>query len=83
MPEYAWGCIALTVGMLMIYGVVRHSYRSLITGSLVGYFHWLMISIMYFGGDWQNTGGITAMIISIYCAFIFLNITKNKENLDL
>lgn len=83
MPEFVWGMIALAVGILMIYGVVKHSYRSLITGALVGYFHWLAIAIMYFGGDWQNTGGITASIISIYCGFIWLNITKNKDNLNL
>lgn len=82
-PEWAWGLVALCIGILMIYGVLRHSYRSLTTGALVGYFHWFIIAIMYFGGDWQNTGGITALIISLYCAFIWLNITKNRGNLDL
>lgn len=82
-PEWVWGLVAFVVGILMIHGVIRHSYRSLVTGALVGYFHWLMIAVMYFGGDWRNTGGITASIIAIYCAFIWLNITKNKEHLDL
>lgn len=82
-PEWGWGLLALCVGILMVYGVIRHSYRSLITGALVGYFHWLLIAIMYFGGDWQNTGGITALVIAIYCGFIWLNITKNKEHLNL
>ena len=83
MPEVYWGLLAIAVGLLMIYGVIRHSYQSLVTGALVGYFHWLAIAIMYFGGDWQNTGGITSFIVSVYCGFIWLNITKNKENLDL
>ena len=83
MAEVYWGLLALAVGILMIYGVLKHSYRSLITGALVGYFHWLMIAIMYFGADWQNTGGITSFIVSMYCGFIWLNITKNKEHLDL
>lgn len=83
MPEVIWGIIALCVGMLMVYGVIQHSYRSLTTGAFVGYFHWLIIAIMYFGGDWQNTGGITSLVVSIYCAFIWLNITKNREHLNL
>ena len=81
MPEWAWGGIAISVGILMIYGVLRHSYRSLTLGALVGYFHWLVISIMYFWGDWKNTGGITAMMISVYCGLIWLNITRNRVKL--
>jgi hypothetical protein len=83
MPEWSWGAIAIAVGLLMIHGVIRHSYGALITGALVGYFHWLAIAIMYLGADWQNTGGVTSFIISIYCGFIWLNITKNKEHLNL
>jgi hypothetical protein len=83
MPEWAWGLIAIVVGLMMVYGVLRHSYRSLTLGALVGYFHWLAIAIMYFGGDWQNTGGITSLIIAIYSGFIWLNITRNKGNLKL
>lgn len=82
-PEAFWGGLAMAVGALMVHGVMKHSYKSLITGALVGYFHWLVISIMYFGGDWENTGGITSLIVSIYCGFIWLNITKNKESLSL
>lgn len=83
MPEWAWGSLAVIVGLMMVYGVLKHSYRSLVTGALVGYFHWLAIAIMYFGADWQNTGGVTSLIVAIYCGFIWLNITKNKEHLDL
>jgi hypothetical protein len=83
MPEWIWGVVAILVGLLMVYGVLRHSYKSLVTGALVGYFHWLVIALMYFGGDWQNTGGVTSFIVAIYCGFIWLNITKNKEHLDL
>jgi hypothetical protein len=83
MPEWAWGTLALAVGLAMVYGVIRHSYRSLITGALVGYFHWLLISIMYFAGDWRNTGGITALVISVYCGFVFSNIKRNRHSLGL
>jgi hypothetical protein len=82
-PEAFWGLVAMAVGVLMTYGVLRHSYKSLVFGALVGYFHWLIIAIMYLGADWQNTGGITSLVISFYCGFIWLNITKNKENLSL
>lgn len=40
-----------------------------------------MISIFYFMGDPLNTGGITALIFSIYAAFVYLNIKVNfKDN---
>ena len=81
MPEYVWGLIALGVGILMIYGVLRNSYRSLTLGAFVGYFHWFIIAIFYFGGDWRNTGGITSLMISIYSGFIWLNITRNKNRM--
>jgi hypothetical protein len=82
-PEWFWGSLALAVGVFMIYGVIRHKYLPLASGALVGYFHWLIISVLYFLGDWRNTGGITAGVISVYCGFIWLNIRKNREELGL
>lgn len=81
MPELFWGGIALLVGAMMVYGVIRQSYRSLLFGSFAGFSYWMIISIMYFLGDWQNAGGITALMVAVYCGFIWINIRLNRDRL--
>lgn len=78
-PEWAWGAIALVCGLVMLYGVFRPSYRSLTRASFIGFMFWLTISIGYFLGDWRNTGGITAAMLAISCAYIYLNVRINRE----
>lgn len=84
-PEVFWGTIAMLCGAVTTYGAIRRSYRSLITGATVIGWHWFMISIMYFIGDAANTGGITALLMAVYGAFLFLNIRvnfKETHNMD-
>lgn len=78
-PEVFWGCLAMAVGAVTIYGAYNRSYRALICGATAAGWHWLMIAIFYFIGDWQNTGGITALIFAVYAAFIYLNIRVNHR----
>lgn len=84
-PEVFWGGIAMVCGVFIIHGAVKRSYKSLIRGSTIAFFHWLAISIMFFLGDWMNTGGITAGIFAIYGAFLWVNIRvnfKESHNMD-
>lgn len=81
-PEFVWGAIAIITGLAMIHGVLRHSYRALLWGAKAGFYHWICISTLFFIGDWQNTGGPTALMIGIYCAFIWLNIRINRDTLS-
>jgi hypothetical protein len=78
--EWGWGCIAIFCGSITCWGAYRRSYHPLLIGSAVAGWHWLMISIFYIKGDWQNTGGITALTFAIYAAFIYLNIKVNHNN---
>lgn len=78
-PEWVWGGAALIVGMIMMYGIIKMSYRSLLRGAQVGFYFWIFASINFFLGDWQNTGGITLFMIAFYCAYITLNLAINKE----
>lgn len=73
-PEPYWGSMAMAVGSIMTYGVIRGSQKSLTIGAFVGFIHWLIISMGYFAGDWKNPGGITACAMALYCAAIYLNI---------
>jgi hypothetical protein len=83
LPEFFWGGVAISAGMAMVYGVLKSSYKSLTTGAMVGFFHWFVICVFFFAGDWQNVGGVTYMMISVYCAFIWLNLRVNKKNFAL
>lgn len=78
-PEWAWGLFAVFSGAELLYGVIKNHNRDLRRGALVGFFHWIIVTGMYFAGDWHNTGGITALTISLYCFVIYLNYRKNKN----
>jgi hypothetical protein len=81
MPEEGWGLVAIVVGAIMCYGVVRNSFRSLSAGSLVGTVYWGTVAMGYYIGDWRDTAGLTKTMICLYCAFIFLNIRMNRDRL--
>jgi hypothetical protein len=80
-PEWLWGSIALVAGTIMIYGVIRDSFKSLSIGSLVGTLFWGVIATGYYIGDWEDTAGLTKTMIALYCAFIWLNIRMNRDRL--
>ena len=82
MPEWLWGVIAMAVGITMLWGVARNSWKSLITGALTGFYFWLFAAINFFIGDWQNTGGITLLMVAVYCGYIALNLRINKEKIS-
>lgn len=81
MPEWGWGAIAVAVGGVMVFGVMRDSFRSLSAGSLIGACYWGVIATGYYIGDWRDTAGLTKTMICLYCAFIFLNIKMNRDRL--
>lgn len=81
LPEFCWGIFACIVGLTMCYGIVRNSYKSVARGAWAGFIHWFIIAGGYFIGDWQNTGGITAAMICVYCGFVYLNLRVNRDNL--
>ena len=78
-PEPVWGGVAILAGLAIINGVVRGSFHSLTTGALVGFAHWLIISVFLFAGDWHNTGGLTYLMIAVYSAFVWLNLRVNRN----
>lgn len=81
-PEWVWGTVAIVAGIVMILGVFANSYRSLALGSWIGGMHWLVISVLYFIGDWQNTAGITVMAFAVYSAYIHLNLKINRKHFE-
>jgi hypothetical protein len=80
-PEWFWGCFAIAVGFSMTIGIIRHTYKTLTHAAFGGFLHWAIISLGYFAGDWQNTGGLTAFMVAFYCGFVYLNLQVNKDNI--
>lgn len=78
-PEWVWGAVAVYSGLELLRGVIRSKNKDLRRGAFIGYIHWLVITFMYFWGDWHNTGGITSMTVSLYCFVIYLNYRRNKD----
>lgn len=78
--EYFWGSVAVTSGALISRGAIKPSYMNLTVGSFVGFFYWLVVAILYFAGDWMNTGGITSLTFAIYSGLVWLNIKVNKDH---
>lgn len=76
--EYVWGGIAIGAGCIISFGAIRSSYVSIQTGAIAAFLHWFTISILYFAGDWMNTGGITALMLAVYSAIVWLNMKVNR-----
>ena len=82
--EPFWGCVAIICGTLTTYGAVKRKYKPLVRGATIIGFHWLIICILYFMGDPTNTGGITALLMAVYGAFLWLNLRVNfKDSHDM
>lgn len=77
--EYFWGGVAIGAGLVIVRGAVKPSYSNLHMGAFVAALHWFIIGLMYFVGDWMNTGGITAMTFAVYAGLIWVNIKVNKR----
>ena len=76
--ETFWGGVALICDLFVCYGAICKERPAILLGSAIIGWVWAVISVMYFLGDWRNTGGITSGTLSIYGWFIFLNVLVNK-----
>lgn len=76
-PEWAFGIMAVLAGGMVLRGAWRTSYQALSTGAIVGAMHWITISVLYFSGDWRNTGGVTSLFIGLMMTYLYLNVAIN------
>lgn len=79
-PEWFWGCLAIVVGSICTYGAIKRRYGPLVRGAVLSGWHWMMIAVFYFMGDFFNTGGITALVFAVYAGFIYVNLRVNFKN---
>lgn len=78
-PEVFWGLQAVVAGLFITYGALKPRYNNVTRGAFIAFFHWFVIGLLYFAGDWQNTGGITSMAFAAYALIVWVNIRINKE----
>lgn len=78
-PENAFGFLAIVSGVCMALAVLYDEYPFTGYGALIGCVFWGLVGVGYFIGDYENTGGITALGISVYSAFMYLNIRINQK----
>lgn len=79
LPETVWGLIAIGAGFLTLAGLIKHLPRTFIFGAGAAGLHWFVIGLFYFLGDPTNTGGITAVFLSILATYIYLNVKINRS----
>lgn len=77
--EMVWGCIAIAFGLLSLRGATKPSLPNLRFSSFIGFFHWLIIAIFYFIGDWTSTGGISSLAFAAFAALVWLNTKLNPQ----
>jgi hypothetical protein len=80
--EYFWGAIAMASGAVIIRGALKPSYKNIQLGSFIAFFHWFVISILYFIGDWTSTGGLSSLTFAFYSALVWVNIKINRKHYD-
>jgi len=81
-PELLWGIAAMCIGTLMLRGVWKQSYRPLHTGAAAGFYYWFVIAVFYILGSWESVGWINAFMVSLYCAFVAINLRVNRKFID-
>ena len=80
--EVVWGLIAILAGIIISHGALKPRYRNIQFGAFIAFFHWFAIGVLYFLGDWQNTGGITAITFALYSAVVWVNIKVNRGHYE-
>ena len=68
-PEVFWGALATTVGLVMIYGVLKFSPRWLKISAGVGVWFWSMFFTLSVFGDYQSTICVFAGYFVIFNIF--------------
>lgn len=77
--EEVWGTVSVLTGLLIVRGALTTTFTNLQIGAFAGFFHWFLIAMFYFVGDFMNTGGITSLTFAVYAGVVWLNVRVNKK----
>lgn len=77
--EYIWGSIAMVSGLIICRGAIKPRFGNIQFGAFIGFFHWTLISILYFIADWHSTAGLSAAAFAVYSGLVWVNTKVNHK----
>ena len=78
-PEWLQAIAILTVGALILYGVIKSKLSVLRAGAGLGFYVWLLISIAFASLHFLGIGWIMFATLATYYGYIYLNIKINND----
>src|SRR6478735_7519227 len=78
-PEWVWGAVPAIIGALMVFGVARNHFTVLLGAVRMGFYFWTFTAACFFVGDWQNTAGVIYTMVALYCGYVALNLSINRD----
>lgn len=80
-PEWTIASVMMIIGYFIASGSIGQRYRALLIGTQLSFYFWFLSigGLLYL--QWQSPIWIVALMISMYSAFVAINIKVNRENL--
>lgn len=80
-PEWTVASVMMIIGYFIASGSIGQRYRTLVIGTQLSFYFWFLSVGVLLYLQWQNPAWIVALMISMYSAFVAINIKVNRENL--
>lgn len=81
-PEFAWGAWATVAGFIQLTAALRGNMKFLTQSLEFIAWHWFIVALTMWFGNWQNTGGLTYSVVCLYSVFCYLNVKLNYIGID-
>lgn len=79
--EMSLGVIMIGIGSLILYGALKVKGKFLRIGAGLGCLFWLVWTCILIYVNIAGVGWINALMITVYCGFVYLNLHTNRLNL--
>ena len=77
--EWAWGLVPMVIGSAMVFAMIADKFDTLLIAVRAGFYFWVFTASCFFIGDWQNTAGIIYSMVALYCGYVALNLSINRD----
>lgn len=78
-PEWAWGTWATACGLIILIALFKGAHKRMVFTLGFAVWHWFVVAMMCWLGDWHNTAGITYSYIALWTAYAWLNMKVNGK----
>lgn len=76
--ERFYGTSAIIVGLAMAGTILKDRFPWTTYGAMLGFIFWGLVGVGYLLGDYHSTGAVTAIGLSAYSGYAYLNIRLNQ-----